>query len=347
MSLIFKAIFFSILLCCPLLFAQEREDTKSPSIVIIGGGPVGLATAIEAHQSGAHVTLVEKRSRYLRFQWLFLLDSSLQLLEKWKVTLPQMRVTDLGDRGKIGIVQINHLEERLAKRAKELNIKTIHGEFKELTNPSTMVISTSTGALKIPYDIIVGADGAHSNVREALAIPTHCTGVAKGIAALIPYQTHIAEEVDISPAIKKDDHFIRRVAVPSASIIFMQGATEISRKQLEKKTEEAGWHQDASMIAADKGYILDNIEIRLQQAQSFSDENKSAILVGDAAATASFFQGMGANTAFKTAVIAGDFFKKLQEHDETAYPAFNQAMQETTDWMIEDSRYLFAKVMPE
>jgi 2-polyprenyl-6-methoxyphenol hydroxylase-like FAD-dependent oxidoreductase len=343
-------LFLVIFLYSPPLFADKQATVKPLSVVVVGGGPAGLATAIEAHQNGAHVTIVEKRNCYSRLQWLLLSDSSLQLLEKWKVTPPQMRVVADRARGNIGIVQINHLEEPLAEKVRELGIEIIHGEFKELTDLSTMIVSTPTGALKITYDIIVGADGTHSNVREALAIPTHCMGVARGmgiIITLIPYQTHIAEEADISTPIKKDDHFIRRIAVPSTSIIFLQGATEISRKQLEKKAEEAGWHQDASMIAADKGYILDNIEVRLQQAQSFSDENKSAILVGDAAATASFFQGTGANTAFKTAAIAGDFFKNLQEHDETAYPAFNQAMQKTTNWMIEDSRYLFAKIMPE
>jgi len=73
----------------------------------------------------------------------------------------------------------------------------------------------------------------------------------------------------------------------------------------------------------------------LQQAKAFSNQEASAILVGDAAATGSFFQGMGANTAFMTAELAGQFVKSK------SYADFNQSMKATTDALIEDSRYLF------
>ncbi len=55
----------------------------------------------------------------------------------------------------------------------------------------------------------------------------------------------------------------------------------------------------------------------------------------DAAASASFFEGMGANTGLKAAKIAGEFFADGDRK------AFDRKMKEATDFMMEDSRYLF------
>ena len=98
------------------------------------------------------------------------------------------------------------------------------------------------------------------------------------------------------------------------------------------------------MIAENKAKMSDSITIVLQQADTFSNKEKGVILVGDAAAVASFFQGMGANSAFKAASIAGDFFMKLQKHDVDAYSSFNLMMKETTDELINDSKFLFCRL---
>ena len=84
-----------------------------------------------------------------------------------------------------------------------------------------------------------------------------------------------------------------------------------------------------------------NFTVLLQQAVTFSHQQKGTILVGDAAAVASFFQGMSANTALKTASIAGEFFMKLQQQNVDAYSFFNQEMNIATDELIQDSKFLF------
>jgi flavin-dependent dehydrogenase len=65
--------------------------------------------------------------------------------------------------------------------------------------------------------------------------------------------------------------------------------------------------------------------------------------VGDAAASASFFQGMGANTALQTAEIAGRFFQDVKSIDRKRYEDFERAMKEATDALIEDSKFLFTQ----
>ncbi|HUD01888.1 MAG TPA: NAD(P)/FAD-dependent oxidoreductase [Rhabdochlamydiaceae bacterium] len=330
-----SVIIFILILFNLELFADQSKEP--PSVVIIGGGPAGLATAIEAHQSGAVVTVVEKRDSYSRPQILFLLNSSIKLLEKWKVAIPQMRVIDLGDGDRIGFVQIKHLEESLENRVKELGIQKITGEFKELS-PNALLVTSQDKELILSYDILVGADGVHSRVRDALGISMNVLGTGKGAFAVIRQTT--STEVDISPAIKQDGLFLRRMKVPSASVIFIQSSIDASKNLLQKAIKEQGWHNEAEQL--DKAIIGTDIPITLQQAQTFSNEKESAILVGDAAATASFFQGMGANTALKTAEIAGNFFKNYR----TSYQEFNRAMKNTTDELIEDSRFLFVSETP-
>jgi 2-polyprenyl-6-methoxyphenol hydroxylase-like FAD-dependent oxidoreductase len=324
-----------------VLFISFLHAEGSLSVLVVGGGPAGLATAIEAAESGAQVTLIEKRTSYTRNRLLFLFESSLTLLDRWKVNIPQMKIADLGDAGKFGSVSINHLEEGLAARAHELGIQKIHGEFKRLEK-NRAVIATPGRETHLSYDILVGADGAHSLVREELGIGCEHLGKAVGMWAFMVFDTPV-DSADITPTIEKNDFFIRKISLPTISIIFAQSSCteQISRKEFETLVSDCGWHDEAELIAKSKAKISDSLEIPLQQAHSFSCKKKSTILVGDAAATASFFQGMGANTALKTAAIAGTFFNKVQQHDKDSYRLFNQQMKDATDELIEDSNYLF------
>lgn len=339
-------LFISLLalLCRLSLFAEDKEKINPLSVLVIGGGPAGLATAIEAKANGCSVTVVEKRDSYSRLQWLFLLDSSLKLLENWNVNAPQMRTADLGDESLMGFVQTRHLEEQLEKRAQELGVKKIYGEFQGFrSNQTAVIVTPKKNELILSYDIIVGADGSHSNVREALGIEKKCLGTAIGASALIPDYSDGLTAVDISPAIKKEGGFLRRIKVPSASIVFIQFPLRASKSDLQKAIKSQGWGKEAKAVGENKAFVLADIDVSLHQAQTFSDEKKSAILVGEAAATASFFQGMGANTALKTAEVAGRFFKEIQAQNKTAFQNFNQAIKETTDAMIEDSAFLFSQ----
>jgi 2-polyprenyl-6-methoxyphenol hydroxylase-like FAD-dependent oxidoreductase len=337
-----KIIICVLILLLWSIFPLFAVSEKPISVLVIGGGPAGLATAIEARENGATAIIIEKRKTYSRAQLIFLLDSSIKLLEKWKVDVPEMAVIDFGNKGKFGFVSINRLEEALARRANELEIEIVHGEFHRLDQKQA-IIKTSDFQIPLPYNVLVAADGMHSRVREELDISYKRFGKASGIATLMVFHESPGE-FEISPTIEKNGFFARKITVPQASIIFAQSSTieKISSKEFEELVRECSWEREAEMIAESKMEIfLNGIEIILQQADTFSSKKKSAILVGDAAATASFFRGMGANTAFKTASIAGEFFKKLKQHDENAFRFFNQKMKEATDSLIEDSQFLF------
>jgi hypothetical protein len=56
---------------------------------------------------------------------------------------------------------------------------------------------------------------------------------------------------------------------------------------------------------------------------------------------------LGANTALKTARIAGNFFNQLKTDKENAYRCFNKDMKTETDLLIEDSMFLFKESYTE
>lgn len=145
---------------------------------------------------------------------------------------------------------------------------------------------------------------------------------------------------------KHNEVFIRRILTPPGlSIMFAQTVLQldkISSQRFAQAASEAGWNEEASLIEEEKAQVfVEGIDIALQQAQILANERKAAILVGDAAASASFFEGMGANTAFRTAVLAGDFIADFLTAKNNAYNSFNVNMKNTTDELINKSRYLF------
>ncbi|MBS0655081.1 MAG: FAD-dependent monooxygenase [Verrucomicrobia bacterium] len=325
-----KKIFLSIFLfCSTALFA-------SSPILIVGGGPSGLAAAIEAKQAGAEVVIVEKRRGYTREQVLFLTGDSVQRLRRWGVELPSMCTKELQGRS-IGLVAINHLEEGLARRASELGIERVEGAFLGFGSAQTAVIAGKNGEELIPYDILVAADGAHSSVRKALGIPLLELGKGKGASAVIPLPPK-PRGFDISPPLIHGELFLRRIKTPEASIVFTQSPSDGSCASLLQAIAEEGWEEEMSQIAEGKAFCISDVEISLQQVSAFFDEGRNAIVIGDAAATASFFKGMGANTALKTAEIAGQFFK------ERGVQEFDEAMRAATNTLIEESRFLFPSI---
>ncbi len=321
------------------LFAHAERPL---SIVVIGGGPTGLATAIEARLKGAQVIVIEKRDSYERENTLFLYSVTLDLFDKWGVDVPHMQRLKLKEENR-GFVLIKNLEEGLARRVDELGITRLQGEFKDfIAGEKAVLIATGGGEFSLHYDILVGADGAHSCVREKLGIP--CIALAEAIAgfAMVPAK-NLENAIGIENAVHSDV-FIKIVTIPTANVLFVQNRPGVCGKGMAEKdfaeyASEVGWQRDAELIASGRSLKMENIHIDVQRAAYFSDPHRAAILLGDAAGSGTFYRGMGANYALKTAELAGDFFQRFSEVG--AYERFEQDMGKAVDTLIQDSMQLF------
>lgn len=302
------------------------------AVVIVGGGPAGLATAIEARQAGARVTVVEKRNAYQRPQRLFLFEHSLGLLEKWGVDSSELNKMGVGEEC-VGIVRISSLEEALLKRAQELGVLVIQDEFVELSQQKRSI--TLEGGESLPYDILVAADGAHSSVRQALGIELDFMGQGKAGTALIPSDD--ASLIEVSPDIQHGASFIKKFYFPGMHFMFFQGPVSATQEDFITLCNASGWVSQAEQIARRQARLLLDVDVYLQKATKFSLQDRGALLVGDAAGTASFSRGMGANHALETAEIAGRFFRSND------FARFEAEMDKSTSGLVEDSAFLFVK----
>lgn len=325
------------------LFLIGTSEIKPVSVVVIGGGPTGLAAAIEARLSGADVVVVEKRESYVRQNTLFLYRVTVDLFDKWNVDVLRMeRLYLKGERR--GFVLIKDLEESLAKRVDDLGITRLRGEFKDFADEEqAALIHTADGSLSLPYDILVGADGAHSRVREKLGIPCSRIGEAIGGVAMIP-----GVNAENTIGIENREHrdvFVKKVTIPFASVFFVQNHPDkqfetISQKQVAQFAREAGWLEEAKMIEEGGLLNLENVHIYFQRAAVFSNPQRSAILLGDAAGCTTFYVGSGVNFSLKTAELAGAFFQHF--HEDSAYSSFDLDMEKEVDTLIQNGRHLFA-----
>lgn len=325
------------------------SETQNPlSAVIIGGSLSGMSAAIEANLQGFNVTVIEKRSTFSRPQWLFLTDTSIKLLEKWGVEIKNIRMGVLDNGDRMGFIAINDLEGLLHERVSSLGIQIIHAQFQGFAADRNAVqIATdndplSRTILELPYDVVVAADGANSNARESLGIERKILGLATGASALIPLEAGVSEEVEISESIQIEEGFIRRIKTPRASIVIFQTSFNASYSDLMQAVALQGWNKEAEQMKKRRALVIENVPIALSQATDFTNCSRSAIVIGDAAATASFFKGQGANTAFKCAKAAGGFFEAFKSGHLNSFKNFNEEVRNITDAMIENSAFLFS-----
>lgn len=314
------------------------------SVTVIGGGPAGLSAAIQAHLLGANVTVIEKREAYTRNNVLFLYGPSLKVFKQWGVEIPQIEILNFQGQ-KRGLVLIKDLEEALRIRASDLGIRMIHGTFEDFAGTEKSIsIATPSEYIELPYDIAVVADGAHSQARSKLGISTYEMGTALGAVAVLP-KNNCPGEICVQTT-DTDAFFAKNITTPSRNIILMQSRPnrtfqQVSEQEVTEVCYELNWFEEAGLMAENCLLFLDSIPISLKRAEVFSDRNRDVILLGDAAACTSFFEGQGTNTAVAEIAFFADFLVLFQQNPETAHELFNTSMERKVDSVIEKNSVLF------
>ncbi len=166
-------------------------------VVVVGGGPAGLATAIALAQTGARTALIARRSPYADNRTTALLGGSvdfLQGLEVWprcKDKAAELRVMRLvDDTGRlirapevrfccdeIGLdvfgynIENRLLVSALEERAAELSNLTRFDDEAAAVSPQDDMVAIGLGSGgSLSARLAIGADGRHSLCREAAGI---------------------------------------------------------------------------------------------------------------------------------------------------------------------------------
>ena len=145
-------------------------------LLVVGGGPVGLVTAIHAAQAGFEVTVIEPRVGTIdKACGEGLMPRALEHLKRIGIDPPGMDYSGIryisGNRAAearfaSGVgrgVRRTALHESLRKRAIELNIDFVEGRVEEVVQSRS-----SVEAAGIHSRYLIAADGLHSTVRSQL-----------------------------------------------------------------------------------------------------------------------------------------------------------------------------------
>ena len=157
----------------------------SPHLVVVGGGPIGLACAIEARLAGMEVVVVEPRDDPIdKACGEGLMPGALAALHRIGVDPPGHRLTGIAyldagcrvehrfaDRPGRG-VRRTVLHSELARRASELGTPVVRDRVTGLVQRPGAVELTlgADGAETLETPWVIAADGLHSPVRRLLGL---------------------------------------------------------------------------------------------------------------------------------------------------------------------------------
>lgn len=152
-------------------------------LVVVGGGPIGLACAIEARLAGLEVLVVEPRDDPIdKACGEGLMPGALAALHRIGVDPPGHRIDGIAYLD--GSRRVEHrfaerpgrgvrrtvLHRELARRAAELGTPVVRGRVAGLTQRRDGVELTLAGGETIDTPWVIGADGLHSPVRRLLGL---------------------------------------------------------------------------------------------------------------------------------------------------------------------------------
>lgn len=202
------------------------------------------------------------------------------------------------------------------------------------------MIASQGKKIAIPYDLLIGADGVNSQVREKLGISCLCFGKALARAvvlpAILPFPQVCVDTLSVGP------FHIRKISTPTRTILFLQTRSLSPQgfhlEQIVSALKICGWQLEADMVKHKEGIIFEILPVALRQATTFINRSRSALLIGDAAASTGFFQGTGVNMALQAIPILRNIKQNL---DASTFICYNQKLKTLTNQLISDSRYLF------
>lgn len=157
---------------------------KDKEVLIIGGGLAGLTSAIHLSKLGLHVTVIEKNSypkhkvcgEYISNEvlpYLNWLDLKIDDLNPTKITKLEFStasgksIKSVLPLGGFGISRFT-LDEYLYKKAVENGCKILQDQVENIIFEDNQFIISTTNALILKAEIVIGAFGKRSNVDQKM-----------------------------------------------------------------------------------------------------------------------------------------------------------------------------------
>lgn len=177
---------------------SSRPPTSAdcPHLLVAGGGPVGLATAIDAAGRGLRVTVLEPRTGQVdKACGEGLMPSAVAALARLGVNpagVPFAGISYLAADGARGArhafsagpglgVRRTELHRALSERAHDVGVEVLPGRLSALTQDADGVEVFVDGGRRLRAPWLVGADGLHSTVRRLVGMPTRTDGRRYGL----------------------------------------------------------------------------------------------------------------------------------------------------------------------
>jgi 2-polyprenyl-6-methoxyphenol hydroxylase-like FAD-dependent oxidoreductase len=332
-------------------------DTIKTQCCIAGGGPAGMVLGLLLARAGVDVTVLEKHADFLRdFRGDTIHPSTLEIMHELGILdeflkLPHQAVPRL--RGQVGdlavtIADFAHLPTRckfiammpqwdfldfLARQGKRypgfrLMMRTKAKRLVERGGKIAGVVAeTDAGKLRIDADLVVGADGRHSTIRDAAGLQVEDLGAPMDVLWFRLSKRPDDPEASmgrfdagrIFVLINRGGHWQCGYVIAKGSIAKVHAAglpafrADVARLvpfAADRTGEIAGW---------------DDVKLLTVGVSRLKSWHKPGVLcIGDAAHTMSPVGGVGINLAIQDAVATANLLwrslkeEKLEESDLAA-----------------------------
>jgi 2-octaprenyl-6-methoxyphenol hydroxylase len=312
-------------------------DDVTHDIVVVGGGPAGLAAAIAVAETGVATALIARRASYTDNRTTALLGHSVDFLETLDVwprckdkaaALQTMRLVDDTGRlirapevrfssSEIGLDQFGYnidnssLMKALEARASELaNLIRFDDEADTVTSGDTEVAIVTRNGQALAARLVIGADGRQSLCRRAAGIEVRHRDLNQ--AALTFNVSHSRPHRNISTEFHTPQGPCVFVPLPGdrCSVVWVTSPSEAERllalgdDELSQAAEKQS-HSILGQIAVELGRHL--FPLAIEQPGQFAQHRIA--LVGEAAHVLPPIGAQGLNMGLRDAADIADIVR--------------------------------------
>ena len=286
----------------------QPTTTDFADVVIIGGGPAGLAAAIALRQKGIDSLVVEALEPPIdKCCGEGLMPDGLHSLKALGVEIHQeegypfrgirfanrTHCIDADFPNGTGIgVRRTHLHQRLIDRACEVGVRLIWGARATLPNQTEVLVN----GVPTRFRWLIGADGTTSRVRRRAGL-----AVEKAFSQRVAFRCHYkiapwSEYVEVHWG-ATGQVYITPVAPDCVCVVFVTSSGSVDRKHfLDGFPEVALKLAGASIVTKGRGDA--SVTRKLVRVA-----NETVALIGDAAGSADVITGEGLAQSFRQAVV--------------------------------------------